>query len=85
MAYWKMNPTIVHGTKFTAVAGGMSPVPANMTGRLDEELITKKIKLDERILHAYLTYLNMEFGHRFVNAQGTIGAIAPRRKKYIKA
>lgn len=34
MTYWKMNPTIVHGTKLTADAGGISAVPAKMTGKL---------------------------------------------------
>jgi hypothetical protein len=34
MTYWKMNPTIVQGTKLTALAGGIAPVPEKITGKL---------------------------------------------------
>ena len=81
----KMKPTMAQGTKFTALAGGMAPVPEKMTGKLEEgnDQFTMPLRIKLRTTH--LIYRMTLLGNFFPMTQAMTGQMKPMRKKKLRA
>lgn len=80
-----INPITAHGTKLTAVAGGIVVlVPLKIAGKLAFTSLVSKNK-NNLTKSTCLMYFTIELGYFRVITKGIIGAIAPMRKKKVRA